>query len=146
VEEVRAGVVDEAVRLVQVMGLGAVVARLEREDMAAAPTTFVGAGVEECTRRAPAAERLVDEQVGDPTLGRRPVQPWLNPEADGTRELAVHLGDVNPTLRMVEMCDEDVTLGLRVVGDGRPREVLHELEDSVGVAGLGLADDHGIDR
>ena len=114
--------------------------------MAAAPRALLGARVQQRAGRAAPAERLVHEQVGDPALRRRPVEPRLDPEADRAGDLAVQLGDEDAAVRVLEVGEEDVTLRLRVVRDGGPRQVLHQLRARVGVARLGLADGHGIER
>ena len=145
-EDVGAGVVDEAVRLVQAVRLGPVMARLEGQDMATAAPALLGTGVQQRPGGSPPAEGFVHEQVRDPALRRRPVQPRLDPEADRARDLAVQLGDVHAAVRMLEVRIEHLALRLGVVGDCRPRELLHQPEDTVGVARLRLADDQGIDR
>jgi hypothetical protein len=47
---------------------------------------------------------------------------------------------------VLEVRQEDIALRPGILGDRRPGQVLHELENAVGVGPLGLTDDHGIDR
>jgi hypothetical protein len=46
---------------------------------------------------------------------------------------------------MLEVCEKDVALWLRVRGDVRPRQPFHEREHCIGVARLGKADAQWID-
>ncbi len=114
--------------------------------MAAAPTGLAGAGVEERAGGAATPKGGVDVQVGDPGLRRRPVQPGLDPEADRACDFPVQFGHQDQRVLMLEVSQEDVALRLRVFGDSRSRQILHQRKDGVGVPRFCRPNAHGIDR
>jgi hypothetical protein len=136
----------ESVRLVEPVSFRPLMSGLQDEHVATAPASLVGARVQQSSGRAAPPEPRVDVEIGNPGLRSRPVQPWLDPEADRARDLAVQLGDEDLRVRVLEVGQEDFALRLRVVRDGGSRQTLHQREDSVGVPRLGRSHIHAIDR
>ena len=143
---VGAAVVHEAVRLVQLVRFRALVPRLEHQAVAAVPARLVGAGIEQRPRVAAPPRLRRDEEVGDPRLDGRPVQPLPQPEADDADNAAAVLGDEDAGIAVGEMLLEHGVLVGAVLRSRWPPESLQQLEHGVGVADVRRANAHGIDR